>query len=104
MVVDPYLDPASGVLRNRLGITDANELAHAEAHVAASRELQLYVDRPTLGRYDLPHLQAIHRHLFSEVYDWAGEIRTINITKVTSFAPHQHIRAYASTVFRRPPG
>lgn len=97
---DPHLDPASGVLRNRLGITDAVDLARAEAHIAASRELQLLVERPNLGRYDLAHLQAIHRHLFAEVYDWAGEIRTVDIAKgSTNFAPYQHIRAFADTVF-----
>lgn len=31
--------------------------------------------------YDLPHLRAIHRHLFQDVYDWAGELRTVEISK-----------------------
>jgi len=49
---DPYLDPASGVLRNLLGITDAAELARAEAALSASRLIDL--ERRRLpGRYDL---------------------------------------------------
>ena len=54
---DPYLDPASGVLRNLLGITDAAELARAEAALSASRLIDL--ERRRLpGRYDLALLQA----------------------------------------------
>jgi cell filamentation protein len=54
---DPYLDPASGVLRNLLGITDAAELARAEAALSASRLIDL--ERRRLpGRYDLAHLRA----------------------------------------------
>ncbi len=91
---DPHLDPASGVLRNRLGITDAVELARAEAHIAASRELQLLVERPKLGRFDLAHLQRLHHWLFASVYDWAGELRTINVSKDTTvFALAQHLQA-----------
>ena len=57
---DPYLDPASGALRNLLGITDAAELARAEAALSASRLIDL--ERRRLpGRYDLAHLQAFHR-------------------------------------------
>jgi cell filamentation protein len=33
------------------------------------------------GRFDLDHLRAIHRHLFQDVYDWAGELRTVEISK-----------------------
>jgi cell filamentation protein len=57
---DPYLDPASGVLYNLLGITDAAELARAEAALSASRLIDLEQQRLP-GRYDLTHLQAFHR-------------------------------------------
>jgi cell filamentation protein len=78
---DPYVDPRSGVLHNRLGITDPAELARVEARLAAGREATLFRDRPDLGRYDLAHLQAIHRHLFGQIYDWAGQLRTVNMSK-----------------------
>ena len=68
---DPYLDPASGVLRNLLGITDAAELARAEAALSASRLIDL--ERRRLpGRYDPAHLQAFHRYILGDVYDWAA--------------------------------
>src|SRR5207302_6131632 len=74
-------DPHTGTLRNRLGITDRAELARAEARLAAGRETILFRERPDLGRYDLAHLQAIHRHLFAQIYDWAGQLRTVNMAK-----------------------
>lgn len=99
-MADPYVDPATGVLRNRLGITDAGELGRVEAEVVAAAELVLYRERPVTGRYDLAHLQAIHRHLFGEVYEWAGELRTVDIAKGgTYFARVQHIEAEAHRVF-----
>jgi fido (protein-threonine AMPylation protein) len=83
---DPYLDPASGVLHNRLGITDAGELAQAEAALSASRIVDL--ERRRLpGRYDLAHLRAFHRLILGDVYDWAGELRTV------SFASRNRTRA-----------
>ena len=70
--VDPYLDPTSGVLRNKLGITDSHKLATAE-NLATARAAQLGVPR---GDFDATHVRAIHRHLFGKVYDWAGKLRT----------------------------
>lgn len=78
--MDPYLDPDSGVLRNRLGITDAAELVQVEAALTGSRLIDL--ERRRLpGRYDLAHLQVFHRYIFGDVYDWAGELRTVTIAK-----------------------
>jgi cell filamentation protein len=88
------------VLRNRLGITDALELARVEAELVGAAELVLYRERPISGRYDLAHLQAVHRHLFGEVYDWAGELRTVDIAKGhTLFARVQHVEREAHRVF-----
>src|SRR5271157_553793 len=77
---DPYLDAASGVLRNRLGITDAATLEQAEAALVATRSYELS-QAPLKGRFDLAHLQAIHRYLFGDMYDGAGQLRTIDISK-----------------------
>jgi len=81
---DPYLDPASGVLRNLLGITDAAELGRAEAALSASRLIDLE-RRRLAGRYDLAHLQAFHRYILGDVYAWAGQLRTVSIAKGTLF-------------------
>ena len=65
---DPYLDPATGVLKNRLGIADESSLEQAEADLVATRSYELS-QTPLRGRFDLTHLQAIHRHLFGDLYE-----------------------------------
>ncbi len=100
MSVDPYVDPRTGVLRNRLGITDPTVLASAEARLAAAAEVVLFAEHLDLGRYDLAHLRAIHRHLFREIYDWAGELRTVNMSKGDSvFALVEWLEPQAEQVF-----
>jgi cell filamentation protein len=97
VTVDPYLD-ASGVLRNRLGITDPQHLRRVEAGLSAAALADLGV-RSLPGGYDLVHLQAFHREIFGEVYPWAGEIRVVAIAKSDLFCLPQHIEAYAAKVF-----
>ena len=97
---DPYLDPESGVLRNRLGITDQAELDKVEATFAAVRAYELAVS-PVRGDFDLAHLREIHRRLFGDVYDWAGTLRTVDISKgTTRFASHPQIAIYAPQITR----
>lgn len=98
---DPYLDLRSGVLRNRLGITDAAELARAEAELTSYRLIELHA-RPLPGDYDLPHLQAFHRYIFGDVYDWAGELRTVTLGKGGALFCHpRDIVATADELFTR---
>jgi cell filamentation protein len=74
---DSLFYPGTDVLRNKLGIQDADELRKAEIeHV----ELRIREGCPT-GNFDLEHLQAIHRHLFQDVYEWAGQLRTFDMFK-----------------------
>lgn len=95
---DPYLDLDSGVLRNRLKITDRDELARAEADYTAVRMAQLH-RRALPGSFDLAHLQAYHRHIFGDVYDWAGELRTVAIGKGAPFCLPQHLRSQGDLLF-----
>jgi cell filamentation protein len=98
---DQYLDPISGVLRNRLGITDASTLEQAEAALVAVRSYELS-RTPLKGQFDLAHLQTIHRYLFGDVYDWAGQLRTIDIGKGGHlFAHHAHIGSAAAPIFEQ---
>jgi cell filamentation protein len=98
---DPYLDPATGVLNNRLGITDERTLEQTEADIVATRSYELS-QTPLKGNFDLAHLRAIHRHLFGDVYQWAGEFRTIDVSKGGNrFAHHAYITSAAEPVFRR---
>ena len=77
---DPYRDPQTGVLINTLGIMHARDLARAEYTIKHLRLAELGMT-PIAGTFDLPHLEAIHRHLFSDIYAWAGQIRTVNVGK-----------------------
>ena len=95
---DPYLDLATGVLRNRLGITDPGELAQAEAELTALRLIELR-QAPLPGRYDLDHLQDFHHHIFSDLYDWAGQLRTVSIGKGQLFCLPQHLETFAADIF-----
>src|ERR1700677_79195 len=68
---DEYIDTARGVLKNRLGITAESALKEAEATFASVRSYEL-AENPLPGNFDLAHLQAMHRYLFQDVYEWAG--------------------------------
>jgi cell filamentation protein len=98
---DPYLDPATGVLRNRLDIAEEATLEQTGADLVAARSFELS-QSPVTGRFDLTHFQAIHRHLFADLYEWAGELRTIDISRGGSrFAHWAHIESAAATIFRQ---
>ena len=77
MSEDPYVYPGTTTVRNRLGIANSVRLDRAERRIAAERATQP-IPR---GSFDLTHLCAIHRHLFQDIYDWAGELRTVEISK-----------------------
>lgn len=98
MSSDPYLYPGTDVLRNARGIRDPDDLRRVEADLTATRAARL-ATHPLPGRYDLAHLQSFHRELFSGLYDWAGELRTVNIAKADLFTPPQFIESYAEEVF-----
>jgi cell filamentation protein len=80
MADDPYIYPGTNVLCNRLNIRDVADFAEREAALGAIRIAQLE-RRFIHGNYDLAHLQATHRHIFGDVYPWAGELRTVRISK-----------------------
>ncbi len=72
-----YCYPGSSVLRNLLGITDAEKLDFVEREFVSHR----FDHGVPTGKFDLNHLRAIHKHLFQDVYEWAGELRTLEISK-----------------------
>lgn len=90
-----YLQPPDcTVLRNRLGETDADYLRDAENDLLEARLLELRENPDLVDRtYDAAHLGAIHRHLFQDVYAWAGEFRTVGLAKGDgeSFSPPDSI-------------
>lgn len=99
--LDHYLDPDTGILKNKLGIRDEATLATAEADYVAARSYELS-QNPIDGKFDLAHLQSIHRHLFGDVYDWAGALRDVDISKGQSyFAHYRYIEAAAAPLFEQ---
>ena len=71
------------VLENKLGIKNSVELADAEERVSKKRAVELFDDdllkSSRAGSFDT--LAAIHRHLFGDVYDFAGEMRVVDIAR-----------------------
>lgn len=98
MTADPYLDPDTGVLRNRLGIVDSGMLRRVEADLSLAALADLGT-RILPGRYDLAHLCSFHREIFGDVYTWAGEVRVVGIAKSDPFCLPQHIASYSGEVF-----
>jgi cell filamentation protein len=80
VTIDLYVYPGTACLRNRAGIRDPELLARLEGNQATIITAQLE-RAPLQGRYDLEHLQAFHRRIFGDVYDWAGELRTVAIAR-----------------------
>lgn len=71
-----------GVLRNLAGIRDPALAKNYEYWMTSMRQVQLDLGRAEVPHtYDVDHLRAIHRHLFQDVYDWAGEFRTVDMAK-----------------------
>jgi cell filamentation protein len=77
---DPYTYLATNVLRNIPDIREFKALEVFEANATVARLLELDVS-PLKGRFDVAHLRAIHKYIFQDVFKWAGEFRTVNISK-----------------------
>ena len=89
--MDPYVYPETTVLRNLRDLRDAEQLSKFEAIATTRRNIELEHE-PIQGRFDARHLQAIHHHIFQDVYEWAGDFRTVSISKSGDpFAFPQHI-------------
>lgn len=76
---DPYCWPGTTVLRNKLGIMDSAELDRAERVIVRTRSQSALP--PGLSRNDLC---ALHRHLFGDLYEWAGSLRSVRLAKANS--------------------
>ncbi|EIJ6113791.1 Fic family protein [Salmonella enterica] len=98
---DPYTDPETGVLRNRLGIKDEATLERTEATLAYLRSIEL-ARTPVRGKFDLDHMKEIHKKLFGDVYEWAGQLRTVDISKGdTKFAHYGQLENYAPQIAKQ---
>lgn len=95
---DPYAIPGTSVLQNKLGITNTHELDRAERLLTTQRARE----GVPAGKFDLSHLKAIHKHLFQDVYAWAGQLRTVDIMKdETEFQPRHFLETGFADIYRR---
>lgn len=94
-----YCYPDSDVLINKLGLTDEQALEAAEIELT-----QVRIDQyePDFDDISLPALRAIHFYLFQDLYDWAGDLRTVDISKdSTRFANVNRVEPEADKLFRQ---
>jgi len=95
-VADEYCYPGTQVLKNKLDLRDADELAAFEAEITEAVSEQALPD----GNLDFAHFKDVHRHLFQDVYEWAGEARIVRISKDGSmFCYPENIEAAATKLF-----
>ena len=92
-------------LENKLGITNSAELAREEERISKKKAVELFesgsLDKLAPGRF--ASLQAIHKALFKDIYDFAGELRTVNLAKGNfRFAPLMYLEAALGNIDKMP--
>ena len=90
---------------NKLGITNSAELAREEERISKKKAVELFesgaLDKLVPGRF--ASLQAIHKALFEDIYDFAGELRTVNLAKGNfRFAPLMYLEAALGNIDKMP--
>ena len=92
-------------LENKLGLTSSADLAREEERISKKKAAQLF-DRKLLDTFDVgtfAGLAAIHKYLFQDIYDFAGELRTVNIAKGNfRFAPLMCLQAALHNIDKMP--
>lgn len=92
-------------LENKFGLTSSADLAREEEFVSKKRAVELFensvLDNLPAGKFST--LQAIHKYLFEDIYDFAGELRTVNIAKGNfRFAPLLYLQAALESIDKMP--
>ena len=88
---DPYCYPDSDVLHNILNIENNTELKEAEEVLTELAAIQIEFDPPP---YNLDYLKSIHQQLFEDLYEWAGDLRTIDLTNIPLSGNLTYIHAW----------
>lgn len=88
-------------LINKFGITDENKLSEIEANITFAKA-SILEENPLEGNFDVDHYKAIHRYVFEDLYEWAGNFRKINISKKgTRFADCEKLDELCDKCFTR---
>lgn len=93
------------ILENKLGLSDASELAREEERISKKKAVELFesgmIDSFAVGTFSA--LQKIHKYLFGDIYEFAGKIRTVNIAKGNfRFAPVMYLEAALKNIDSMP--
>ena len=99
-LVDSQFDEQHGILKNKLGAIDPAELTRKASEYATGRLMLLY-EKPVAGKFDIPHLRAIHCYIFQDIFPWAGDFREVTTSRTNSFGfpPPQFIIPSLETIF-----
>jgi len=96
---DPkYCYAGTHILKNKLNIMNNEDLEEVERKICTVIRAAIK-NKPPKGDLDFNYLLKLHKRLFADIYDWAGKIRTVNISKGNQFCPTQFIRDYAEGIF-----
>ncbi len=92
-------------LKNKLGLTSSADLAREEERISKKKAVELFetglLDTLPAGKFAT--LQAIHKYLFEDIYDFAGEIRTVNMAKGNfRFAPLMYLQSALENIDKMP--
>lgn len=93
------------VLKNKLGIDNSADLAREEERISKKKAMELFesgiLDKLEAGKFSA--LKAIHKYIFEDLYDFAGEIRTVNIAKGNfRFVPLMYLEAALENIDKMP--
>ena len=98
MADSKYTYPGTNILINKLYIRDNTKLSDIEREITSARLGEIKIN-PVKGDFDFKHLKAIHKSIFSDVYDWAGKPRTVDIAKSNLFSRAMLISDNADKLF-----
>ena len=92
-------------LENKLGLTSSADIAWEEERLSKKKAVELFengvLDTLPAGKFST--LQAIHKYLFEDIYDFAGELRTVNLAKGNfRFAPLMYLDAALTNIDKMP--
>lgn len=93
-----YFTDSQEVLENKLNITDPALFNIKEQYIVTKKSAIILKEFPKV--YNLDYLKYIHKLLFEDIYDFAGKIRTVNITKPDSNTPFAHFEYIGSEAER----
>ena len=92
-------------MENKLGLTSSDDLAREEERLSKKKAVELFengmLDTLPAGKFST--LQAIHKYLFEDIYDFAGKLRTVNLAKGNfRFAPLMYLEAALASIDKMP--